>query len=88
MKEDTIELKHYEPNSIIFNSPSDTILTIKPTGEIIWNSPTGEIVIDDKEVLAIAFMDIVSNLSDKDYDLSLLDKDLYGKYQEFLDSAQ
>ena len=82
----TSEIK--QPNTITFNSANRFLLKIEPSGSIIWNSPKGEIVINDKPLLGIALMDIVSKLSGSIYDLSKIDKDLYKQYQEFLATGE
>ena len=84
----TSEIK--KPTTITFGSVNGNrfLLKIEPSGSIIWNSPKGEIVINDKPLLGVALMDIVSKLSGSIYDLSKIDKDLYKQYQEFLATGE
>ena len=84
----TSEIKN--PTTITFGSvkANGFLLKIEPSGSIIWNSPKGEIVINDKPLLGVALMDIVSKLSGSIYDLSKIDKDLYKQYQEFLATGE
>lgn len=85
----TLDTKELEPTTITFNVTDGDgfLLKIEPTGVIRWNSPKGEICINDKPLLGIALMDIVSKLSGNDYDLSKIDKSLYNQYQEFLSTG-
>ena len=78
-----------DKNSIAFKiAPQEEVLRIEANGVVKWNSPKGEIIIEDKKLLAVAFMAIVHKLTNKEYDLSLLDEETAKDYQEFLDSAE
>ncbi len=56
------------------------ILTLTHDGKIIWNKNfEEEIIIDDKEMLCIAFFDLI-NQSGIDVAISCIDEELYEKY--------
>ena len=64
------------------------VLRLEANGSIIWQSPKGEVIIEDKKLLHIAFMGCIINLTNMEYDYSVLDKEVYEQYKKFLDTYE
>ena len=66
-------------------------LRIDKNGHITWSiyTPYKRVIkIKDKEMLGIALIDLFNQMTNSQYDMSLIDKELYNKYIKFLDSKK
>lgn len=75
-------------NEISFIVEKKKILVLSPKGKITWFLNDKKIEITDKKLLCLALLDIVAQMSLKQYDYSLLDKNLWNKYQKFLETKE
>lgn len=64
------------------------VLRLEPNGKIVWTLNDEQIEIKDKEMLCLALLDLVNQLSHFRYDMSKIDADLYKRYQQFLESER
>lgn len=73
------------------NLESKEYLRIDVNGHITWNmyTPYEKVIkIKDKEMLGIALIGLLNQMTNSKYDMSLIDKDLYEKYLKFLESKK
>ncbi len=78
-------------NGITFNNVNKERLKIDVNGHITWTiyEPYKRVIkIEDKEMLGIALLGLFAQMTNNQYDMSLIDKDLYKKYIEFLESRK
>jgi len=89
--EDTLTVKDdgLPKHPIVIKVDTNTeIFRVEANGNIVWTLNEGEIVIDDKKLLALAFLDMVVNITQMKYDYSVLDPELWKEYQKFLDTRK
>ena len=88
--EDTLSIHSSIPAHpiVISTSPTKQVLRIEADGNIVWTLFDEEIVIDDKRLLAIAFLDTIVKISGMEYDYSVIDPELWKDYQLFLGVKQ